>query len=480
MNEKQHNILLVIILLAISTLTIITATRYQGSTLTYLFFSLTSTLLLINGIKKESIYFETFLGIFFWLGFWLKFSIRASFFNLTFFEAIGFYNGEVKFMDQALMISSIGFLGFLFASFARQYFKLFTYSQAPQFELEYLEKFYNQFRKRILSFFVFFSLLVASVNIYFGIYQKGLPPQTILPMGLNRIITWLILFGLSSIFSFFVFYDFKKKNFGIITSIIYLLDCFTTNVSLLSRGFVLNGSSLIFAHYFSEVRGKIHSQSIRIKMLIIALFMTMFISSIFVVNYFRSTIFITHVQEQEQGNSQFQNINLFEIAKSTKVLFIDRWVGIEGAIAVASYTQRGQELWKKAWSEKFKDNGTSFYDKNLIQSPYANQNLQNHHFISLPGMIAFFYYSDSYYILFTLCFIAGSFGTLVEYTTFNLSGGNAFFCSLIGQVAAYRYAHFGYVPAQSYLLFGTIFINTILFLIINKVLSFNKNFRNLQ
>lgn len=478
MNEKQHKILLAIILLAIFTLTAITALRYQGSTLTYLFFSLTSTLLLINGIKKESIYFETFLGIFFWLGFWLKFSIRASFFNLTFFESIGFYNGEIKFMDQALIVSSIGFLGFLGASFIRQYFKLFTYSQSPKIELKHLEKFYNQYRKIIITCLIFISLTIAIINIYFGIYQKGLPPQTILPMGLNRIITWLILFGLSSLFSFIVFYDFKNKKIGIMSSLLYLFDCFSSNVSLLSRGFVLNGSSLIFAHYFSEVRGKVYSRPLRFKLLIITLFMMMFISSIFMVNYFRSTIFNTQVQEQR--NSQFQSINIFEIAKSTKVLFIDRWVGIEGTIAVASYTQRGQELWREAWSEKFKDNGTSFYDLNLIHSPYKNQNLQNHHFISLPGMVAFFYYLDSYYILFLLCFIAGSFGTLVEYTTFNLSGGNVFLCSLIGQVSAYRYAHFGYVPAQSYLLFGTIFVNVILFLIINKALSFNKNFRSLQ
>ena len=40
----------------------------------------------------------------------------------------------------------------------------------------------------------------------------------------------------------------------------------------------------------------------------------------------------------------------------------------------------------------------------------------------------------------------------------------------MGQVIAYRYAHFGYVPAQSYLLFGSLFLNILIIYLFNKLL----------
>jgi len=43
-------------------------------------------------------------------------------------------------------------------------------------------------------------------------------------------------------------------------------------------------------------------------------------------------------------------------------------------------------------------------------------------------------------------------------------------CALIAQVVAFRYASFGYVPAQSYLLFGSIFLNVILLYLADKIL----------
>lgn len=467
MNKRIHDFLLIITLTLIIALTVTTSLHYRGSIFIYLFFTISSTLLFLNGLKKESIYFETFIGIFFWLGFWVKFSVRASFFDLKFSEPIGFYLGDITQIDRALVISSLGLSGFFCASLVRKYFKFFSYDQKPKLELNYLEEFYNKNRSALLVSYFLFSLLVASINIYFGIYQKGLPTQTVLPFGINRIVTWLILFGLSSIGSFFVYYDFKKKRMGLLTIFLYFVDCFFTNVSLLSRGFILNGSSMVFANYFEELRGKKLFNSYISKILLLSSFLMMFIGSIFLVNYFRSSKFITNGPTTTYGS---KSVNFGEIAKSTKVLFIDRWVGIEGAISVSSYQKLGWDLWLKAWSEKYKDNGTSFYDLNLINSPYTDQNLEKHHFISLPGLIAFFFYPASYLFLFSSCLALGLFASYLEALVFDYSGGNIFFSALIGQVIAYRFAHFGYAPAQSYLLFGTIFLNIFVFYFSNKAL----------
>ncbi len=57
---------------------------------------------------------------------------------------------------------------------------------------------------------------------------------------------------------------------------------------------------------------------------------------------------------------------------------------------------------------------------------------------------------------------------------YKLSGANIILCSLMGQVVAYRYAHFGYVPAQSYLLFGSLFLNVLLIYFFDRYLSYRE------
>ena len=56
-------------------------------------------------------------------------------------------------------------------------------------------------------------------------------------------------------------------------------------------------------------------------------------------------------------------------------------------------------------------------------------------------------------------FVLGVIAAIIEYFVFRLGGKNVILCSLLAQVVAFRYLSFGYVPMQSYLLFGTIFLN---------------------
>ena len=46
--------------------------------------------------------------------------------------------------------------------------------------------------------------------------------------------------------------------------------------------------------------------------------------------------------------------------------------------------------------------------------------------------------------------------TLLEYSMYKFTKNNLLASSIIGMTIAYRFAHFGYLPAQSYLLFGSI------------------------
>ena len=81
---------------------------------------------------------------------------------------------------------------------------------------------------------------------------------------------------------------------------------------------------------------------------------------------------------------------------------------------------------------------------------------------TLTGIIAFLFYSGSFTFLFFGMFILNLFATLLEIISFYASRHNLIFTAIIGQVIAFRYIHFGYLPNQSYLLLGSIIL-TILF-----------------
>ena len=145
----------------------------------------------------------------------------------------------------------------------------------------------------------------------------------------------------------------------------------------------------------------------------------------------------------------------------TKPLFVDRWVGIEGVFGVIEHGELGWPLWKEAWDEKYSHYESSFYDL-MINSDYVAIDKTKHHFINLPGMVAFLFYPGSLWFLFVGMVVVVVAGSALEYLAFKLAGNNLIFAALIAQVIVFRITNFGYVPGQSYLLFGTILANILM------------------
>jgi len=180
-----------------------------------------------------------------------------------------------------------------------------------------------------------------------------------------------------------------------------------------------------------------------------------------------------------RGGGALEGLDLEGAQNMAAPLFIDRWVGIEGVMAVSSYPKLGWNFWDKAWQETYNENATSFYDMNLIESPYINTDKTKHHYISLPGIVAFFFYPGSFAFLFGSMFMLGTIAALIEKIVFNLGGQNVILCSLLAQVIGYRFASFGYVPTQTYLLIGTLFLNLFIIYFADKLLLFwNNRVRN--
>ena len=162
-----------------------------------------------------------------------------------------------------------------------------------------------------------------------------------------------------------------------------------------------------------------------------------------------------------------------------KHLLVHRWVGIDAMLLITKDKDKlSLDLFKESIKEKFDENSGSFYETKFKIYPddhYSAKSGRKGN--TLPGLIAYLFFSGSYIFLFFMMMFFSFIGFVMEYLMFKSSSNNLFAASLIGMVVSYRLAHFGYLPAQSYLLFGSILGIILMFFVtrfINKIYSKTK------
>jgi hypothetical protein len=465
-----------IFLAAILVLSTLACFAYTGQKTLYILFSLTFNALLLMGFRKGKFFFDTFLGVFLWLGFWLKTTVRVIFFKGFFTEAVGLFDQSPKAFDRGLTVCIIGGLALCSATLVREYLLKKNLHSTPASLQPALDGFYLRHRKLLLSSFIFLFLIISSLNLVLGIYQRGTASHAQLPPGFHGTFTWLLMFGLSSASAIFLDIDIRLGKGFLSTLLIAFAEIFTSNVSMMSRGFVLNAGALAYGCRDLCIRLK-KSIAWPIQIFVPVAFCLFFYGSFVFVANMRSAWFFKTSNPSAAGSlfseSYRSDLKPEENAKIqnsmqgvNRRLFMDRWVGIEGVLAVSSYNDLGWDLWRRAWAEKYQDYGTSLFDREIGKTDNASVS-QDLHFINMPGSIGFFFYPGSYVFLFFTVFFAGLGYSLIEYLTFKTTG-NIVLCSLFGQVLAYRFAHFGYVPAQTYLLVGSVLLNIGIVVLIRK------------
>jgi hypothetical protein len=137
-------------------------------------------------------------------------------------------------------------------------------------------------------------------------------------------------------------------------------------------------------------------------------------------------------------------------------LAVDRWIGMEGVMAISAYPGKSAELFTKALTERSGLGEAPLYQK-VCQSIYQTLDQTKFQFASLPGAAAFFYYSGSLWLVFagmlSLTLAALWSEHLVNYMT-----GNAILCALMGMNAANAIAQLGVVPRQLLIHLGMLFL----------------------
>lgn len=149
-------------------------------------------------------------------------------------------------------------------------------------------------------------------------------------------------------------------------------------------------------------------------------------------------------------------------------VLIERWVGLEEVIMVANHKQIGWAFFKNAFLERQNNNQASLFDREIYKG-YLFIDRNKHNFTSIPGIIAFLYYSNSYIFLCISLFTIIMFCLGIEFILRKVSFENIFISSLIGQIIAYRLVHFGVYPIETYKFLLSVFFIILISFIYSKL-----------
>lgn len=158
-------------------------------------------------------------------------------------------------------------------------------------------------------------------------------------------------------------------------------------------------------------------------------------------------------------------------------LVVDRWIGVEGVMAVSSFPGKGQALFVDAMLEK-REIGKATKFQEICNSHYRWVDANTWQFASLPGAAAFLYLSGSYWVvvigmmLFTILLLAGE-------QWISSKTGNPLLCALVGMTMANSIAQFGISPRQAIPFYGLIVFSVLLVSVLQSE-KFNRAMQKLR
>lgn len=458
---RKHAIALVLAL-AWGSLFLSGLQHYAGSKTLFTLFSLVSLALLLSGLYRTASFGYLFLSLFLWLGYWFKLAANLFLFHYYLFaEPVGNFDGSPAAWDGVLAIATVSCMGLVMGRFL--YLGLNS-SSVVRVAIPCAPDWYKSFRLVLWSFAFLVIVGVPLLNVLLGIHQVGKVAETILPWPLNALIAWVLNIGSIMFLSVLLWWELaEEKNQARGCIYLFLLEAFTTSVSVISRAFFLfHVIPPIFA--LSKTGNLMRGFRSRQKIVFLGLALTFFVGTLLLVSEMRDAQYLgslstpTPAPKLVAGSGDamaWQPVKATSDAKATPVsswrpellhqLLVGRWIGLEGIMAISSLGEKGHALLWKMVIEKRENGKVPAYQK-VSKSGYQTPDAK-YQFASVPGIAGFLYYSGSLWMVF-----AGMMGVAVlvflsEQIIFWLTS-NPIICSLYGMFLANTVAQFGMTPRQ--------------------------------
>lgn len=435
--------------------------NFAGSQLVYTLFSITSLTMLLSGVYRQASYGYLFLVVFLWLGFWFKLTANFLLFGyFPFGEPVGRFNSSVDAWNQVLWIAMAGSMGAMLGRFIYELFRLkISINTSPAIAPSW----YPAVRMWLWAGILLASAGLAIFNIFYGIHQIGIVPRTILPWPLNGLIAWMLNIGSALAIAVLIWWDTTAKKNVTLPLYAMLGESFLSTVSVISRSaFPFHAIPPILALIGRKEASQRYSR--KQVLLLLATFAVLFLASIAAVSFLRDYQYAASkaiptpapISVMAPTAATVEHIPADALAPPAKAissfrlilihqLLVNRWIGLEGVMAVSSHAEKSSVLFWEMLTEKREAGKVSAY-QNISNSGYQSAD-GKYQFASMPGISGFLYYRGSLWLV-VLGLASLAVFTMASERIIFLLTRNPLLCSLYGMTLANTIAQFGMTPRQ--------------------------------
>ena len=474
MKNKNNLFFNIFFLLIVVPIMLLSVYNYSGTKIIYLLYSLSAIIFFIYLTNSKSFFFENFLALYFFLGYWVSFSIKISFFNSDFknySDGFGDFDFSKHSYDNVLSVCMLSFVSLIIGSFIRRKVISYQIVNLSLFKHEKKEKLFLNDKSLFFSFIIGIFFL-SFLNYYYIFFQRGTVTNPDVHILIANFSKWFFTMAYITLFAFFITYILRKKNnFPLYLVITYLITELVISISILSRGSIFNGTSILWGiKKFMPLK---HIKKI--------LFLFSFLGILFIINII--VVKELRTNQAMKGNDRFtinpidgttddklypnyeKNYDLNIISKINRIL-VSRLHGFEAIMAVEGHQYKGLDFFYRALKIKNSTDELSFFD--TMKNDPRHTDFSNVS-ITIPGMIAFLYYSNSYILIFFSLIFILILICLIEKLIFHYTSGNLIFLSFIGHSFAYRLWHFGHNPSNTHMFLLSIFLSCLLIIFLNRI-----------
>ena len=405
---------------------------WPGSKSIFVIFSFSFSALLYFAIKSYLSAGYLFLASALWIGYWLKLSLHIIQPALPWMEPIGYFDFSNSAWDEVAIIATIGAFGVLVGGFL-------CYSLCGLFNSNYIT-YERTSRFRIVCWIVglsaVFSIIV--LNEKFSIVHQSIPPSELgLPFHLQGFFNWLMGGGGLLLLMIPLYLEVISGNFLCGTGLVLLASVFI-GVSLWSRGTVVF-QSLIFIISLYVYKAYLPKFNMDQLLNLFGLMVSAIVLSVGLSEVRREVFFASVKPVSAQPVSAqpvLSSYSLFLILK----LPVERWIGLEGVMAMSAYPSKSTGLLLHAIDEKRLIGKIDMYTHTVALSPSIDTKTVM--YATPPSLFAFWYYSGSLFVVFigsvvlTLLVLAAE--RLIFFTSHN-----PFLSAAVGVGGAIQLVHLG-------------------------------------
>ncbi len=405
---------------------------YPGRTLVFLLFNGLFAAAMLLAIPSPRSHAYTFLACMLALGHWAKLLSHLNL-DYRFIEPFGRFDAEPASWDRVLLVSSCGAAGLVVARAAHLWLARQGRGVARQCEAA-APRWYSSHRRVVWTVSVFAFLTVVVLNAFGSIYQIGMRPRIVLPWHLNVPLAWMIILGFALWLATLLHWERAAASGTLALLWLPHIEAMAASVSMLSRSaYLFRALPYMLVPPLSNLQG---GSRVRRARYAFALSLVIGVGASFVaIQAARSRLYTgapPRLTSAGDIGSKASRADLLAPRRPPASsywrlawryylprLIVDRWIGLEGVMAVSSWPGLGPSLLWSALLDDPKEGVGSLY-QHVAGTFY--EELPENVFLTTAGLVGLLFFSGSYLFVLAGTAIATAAIMIIELTGLRLTG----------------------------------------------------------